>query len=112
MTNNEIYYGNGESNIFDQKKCQLPKGFGLCSICCFVMEVPSLSKPKKTVCQYQSANGCIVHATELQPTECKVFFCTTSLSNNMKWGYISYAEEQGSITPQEAQKAKKLWPIS
>lgn len=110
MPKSEVFYD--KENIYGQAQCQLPNGLGLCGICCFVMEVPTLNKPRHTQCRYQSKNGCTVHGTELQPDECKKFFCVRDLSNNMKWELINTALRLRVINKSEAENAKKLWLVS
>lgn len=97
-------------NIFDKPQCELPRG-GICTACCYFMEVIALGKSRNTLCKFQTTDGCAVHNTPEQPDECKQFHCS-DVSNHMKWGLISVAQLLSSITSQEAQTAKEMWVIS
>jgi hypothetical protein len=49
---------------------------GTCSLCCKLMPVPQLNKPRDQRCQYQKhAKGCTVHGTAAQPPACKLWYC-------------------------------------
>lgn len=110
MSKEAVHYGN--KNIFSEKQCQLPDGRGRCTACCFVKEVPSLNKPKRTICPYQIDEGCEVHGTDLEPPECRQYYCTDEYeSNYLRWELTNRMLSEGKISPRRAEKAKNRWII-
>ena len=50
---------------------------GECSVCCEVLEIPTLKKPKKTLCvNVCSTGGCSIYLD--RPGECRTFQCIWS----------------------------------
>ena len=50
---------------------------GDCSVCCEVLEIPTLKKPKKTLCSNVcSGGGCSIYQD--RPSECRTFQCIWS----------------------------------
>jgi Fe-S-cluster containining protein len=50
---------------------------GECSVCCEVLEIPTLKKPKKTLCaNVCSSGGCSIYQD--RPDECRTFQCIWS----------------------------------
>ena len=48
-----------------------------CSVCCEILEIPTLKKPKKTLCSNVcSTGGCSIYDT--RPEECRTFQCLWS----------------------------------
>lgn len=49
---------------------------GPCTVCCDILEIPTLRKPKKTKCENLCSKGCGIYET--RPTECRTFQCIWS----------------------------------
>lgn len=50
---------------------------GGCSVCCEVLEIPALKKPKKTLCvNVCSGGGCSIYQD--RPSDCRTFQCIWS----------------------------------
>lgn len=50
---------------------------GECSVCCKILEIPTINKPKKTTCPNVVANGgCSIYQD--RPSECRTFQCIWS----------------------------------
>ncbi len=50
---------------------------GGCTVCCEVLEIPTIKKPKKTLCDNVCANGgCSIYQD--RPSECRTFQCLWS----------------------------------
>ena len=98
-------------NIFGLPGCLMPNNEGMCTSCCTHMNVQELEKPKHVPCGNISTLGCGTHGTPSQPMECVEFHCN-QVSNNMKWWLIAQCEKDGTITPEQADKARELWLIS
>ena len=50
---------------------------GSCSVCCEVLEIPTLEKPKKTLCSNVcEGGGCSIYQD--RPSECRTFQCVWS----------------------------------
>ena len=46
------------------------------TLCCEILEIPTLKKPKKTLCPNVCSKGCSIYDT--RPTECRTFQCLWS----------------------------------
>ena len=50
---------------------------GDCSVCCEVLEIPAINKPKKTICpNVCDGGGCSIY--QERPSECRTFQCIWS----------------------------------
>jgi coenzyme F420-reducing hydrogenase beta subunit len=55
---------------------EAPRQCGACTLCCKVMEVTDLQKPRGQWCRHAAAKkGCAVHGTDAQPEACRTFRC-------------------------------------
>ena len=52
------------------------RGCGQCTVCCEVLEIPTIQKPKKTLCPNVCSKGCSIY--EDRPDECRTFQCLWS----------------------------------
>ena len=49
---------------------------GACTVCCNILEIPTLQKPPRKTCQNVCFNGCGIY--DERPTECRTFQCLWS----------------------------------
>jgi len=61
-----------EQSINDLSK-KIGRSCGGCTLCCFLLFIPELNKPKRSVCPNSSCNGCEVY--DSRPQSCRNFTC-------------------------------------
>ena len=49
---------------------------GECTVCCDILEIPTLEKPSRKTCPNVCSKGCSIY--ESRPTECRTFQCLWS----------------------------------
>lgn len=52
---------------------------GDCHVCCYLLEVPSLAKPRRVACGHLCQQGCAIYSQ--RPTECSGFYCLWAMGN-------------------------------